>query len=321
MLLKFYILLSFVFVNAFAQTDEEICPKKEDIAPCSCDREGFSCLNAKSEDDIKRAFRAPVKQKATRGFWINGTPIKKISADTFNGFKIEGFHMEYNQIEEIENGAFSGSERTMRTLSADNNRIKSFNFKDLQKFSSLATVTFQKNNLQTIARYSFNNTNVKVINLVSNDISTVESFAFWGAKELRAVDLTFNDIEELAANSFSLSASGVMIGLTFNKIKKIDKKAFEGLNTINLDLRFNELTELDKDIFVPLILTAINHARKNKQPFVLQILTTGNPMSCTGCNAYRWLVEDAHLYSNIFTDFKCKDGRRLHELTLHSIGC
>ncbi|RWS05751.1 Leucine-rich repeat-containing protein 15-like protein [Dinothrombium tinctorium] len=280
--MTFYVILASLFIaSVVSQKDNEICPKLTDIAPCACDREGFSCLKAKTIEDIKKAFQAPSKQKAARGFWLNGTPITRIPKNLFNDYKIENMYMEFNQIREIEDGAFQGSENSLQILSLHENSMNSFPFDYLSKFQKLHSLVLE-------------------INLLFNKLSEVGEYAF-------------------AVNESNNPALLTLL-LAFNSISYIHETAFDNLIPAEIDLRFNSLRKLDANVFRPLFLRMLQYAVQTKSlPGV--VLTAGNPFTCRGCNDYLWLVRNKSLWSNVLPDFKCIDGTRLQQLTLEKIGC
>lgn len=109
------------------QSDDR-CPDPKEIEPCSCDLEGMSCFTIKTENELGKVFQAKSSIKAARAFWLNGTPIKVIKKETFNGYKFQHLYLDKNLIETIEPGALGGSEETLQSLSVYDNHLKEFPF-------------------------------------------------------------------------------------------------------------------------------------------------------------------------------------------------
>ena len=122
-------LITILVVTLIGVHADDRCPDAADIAPCSCDLEGISCFTVSTDADLAKVFQANTSVKAARAFWLNGTPIKKISKGTFNNYKFQHMYLDKNEIEEIEFGSFDGSEETLKSLSVYDNHLKVFPFR------------------------------------------------------------------------------------------------------------------------------------------------------------------------------------------------
>lgn len=108
----------FLIIALISYARGQNCPNAQEIAPCSCDREGIVCFKLDSLEQLERVFKAKIRQKAALAVRIIGTPIKSIDANTFNGFKVANYHIDNNkQLETVESGAFDGSENVLHSIS------------------------------------------------------------------------------------------------------------------------------------------------------------------------------------------------------------
>lgn len=233
-----------------------MCPKASEIAPCTCDREGISCFNAKSLEQFEATFKATSRRKAAKSVWLTGTPIHKIRSGTFNGYKVENYLLDMNaDLSEIESGAFDGSEKTLTTLSVYKNALTTFPFEDLKKFEKLAQLSLASNQIKAIPSMAFSNVpSLAKIVLINNKIKTIGRGAFVGLKNLQVIDMSQNSIEVLGPNSMStLSHAPIGINLGGNKIEQIFPTAFEHTEVGMLNLSSNSLKTLDARVFVPII--------------------------------------------------------------------
>ena len=151
------------------------------------------------------------------------------------------------------------------------------------------------------------------VTLRNNQITNVGKDAFNNIDTLVSIDLSHNSLTQLSAQSLSISSGGVMISLADNKISSIDKNAFLWTNLLQLDLSGNALKSLPPTTFYPVTKSlSLNHG----------VLILGdNPLSCKGCNEYKWIVDNARLFSRMLVEFECADGNTIPDLDYELIGC
>jgi Leucine-rich repeat (LRR) protein len=115
----------------------------------------------------------------------------------------------------LDESVFQGTETTLRNL-----EIRNFNI------SSIPDNVFNKLS------------NLRVLKLIKNGISLINSSAFAGQVQLTELNLTENLISLLLPNTFDKLASLEVLDLSRNKIAKIEDGLFKGLDSLKV-LRFS----------------------------------------------------------------------------------
>ncbi|KAI1309074.1 Oplophorus-luciferin 2-monooxygenase non-catalytic subunit [Halotydeus destructor] len=301
------VLLLVATLAVFSAVKGSTCPAADEIAPCSCDDEGISCYTITAIEQFERVFRANCSKKAAKAVWLIGTPLTKMAANTFNGYLFETISIDKNEIEFVESGTFEGTERGLKSLSLYGNKLTSFPFQDLIKFSRLTSLSLAANKIRTIPSGSLVNI-PSLIQLIlkDNEITTLGKQSFANCPNLKGVDLSGNKITSLGSSTFGRMRTA--INLQGNGIDFIHPEAFDDTELGALDLTDNKLETLDPRLFLRLL--------KNV------VLVGGNPFTCFGCAEWHWVVDNKDKFNQMFHEtFRCADGTTLEDLTLESIGC
>ncbi|XP_015794026.1 slit homolog 3 protein-like [Tetranychus urticae] len=195
--------LCLVFVSVHCEPDSADCPDPKSIEPCHCDREGISCFNSLDEQKLSQVFKVPNGYNAYRSVWITQNSIYNLTRNIFNGLRIQSFFIEENEIETVEEGAFTDSYEIVKQISLHRNKIKSFPFNELGLMEQLEKLTLSHNKLTTIPANSFSlATKLSAIDLSDNEIETLEPGAFFGMRNLQLILLGNNKLTQLPALSF-----------------------------------------------------------------------------------------------------------------------
>lgn len=131
MKMNFNLLIVSLFLIVYSvncELDADDCPEPELIKPCHCDREGLSCFNELTEDNLAKVFQVNSQFKAYRSVWITQNPIKQLTANIFNGYRVFNFLIEENDLETINEDTFSGSYPIIKEMSLYKNNISYFPF-------------------------------------------------------------------------------------------------------------------------------------------------------------------------------------------------
>lgn len=290
------------------------CPY-ENITPCTCDREGINCRKIKNDLEFNSVFKKFPSVEA-RNIWIQGTRITKLTKDVFPKVKVQNFYLDKNFIRKIESGTFDSSMDVVDILSLYANEIESFPFEDLQKFNKLRILNLGQNRLKYLPERCFSNhKSLKKIILIDNNLISIGQEAFFNLPSLYLLDLSGNELTSLEDRSFASNINDpyLEIDLSFNEISSISSTAFQGLKPHIINLDFNYLEVLEKDAFLPLF----EHLSSRKGSF---ISFKKNSFSCTGCS-YLWIVKLKDILESVVENFRCQDGRSLHDLTRINILC
>lgn len=192
----------------------------------------------------------------------------------------------------------------LRSLDVSNNFIEHL---PNTQFFKLDRLDLSSNHLKTVPQNL--NTMAPLLRDLILDGNKIESIYFTEKITLGSISLkNMPDLERLDAEAFSnvigvkVSPDGsgtcVDIHVSHNKnLREIDENAFEGVNLCQLDLSYNQL------ITIPRNLTEWNHVRE-------AIDLQGNPLSCN-C-ADQWMLDQIlnKLYANdehqfLLIDLKC----------------
>lgn len=195
-----------IAIVAGAAFADDSCPRPAEISPCTCDGEGLNCMGARTQQEIRQAFRANFKYGGVRSVWIQGTPLSDIPSDLFGTVKTQQFFVEINNVSTVDIKAFSASAKTLQVLSLFGNRIKTFPFNELNMFERLATLNLGRNLIETIPSGAFDHKNLYTIILAQNRISTIGMNAFANLPYLGRLEMGSNSLVTLGPMSFAFKS-------------------------------------------------------------------------------------------------------------------
>lgn len=104
--------------------------------------------------------------------------------------------------------------------------------------------------ITTINPYTFKNAkNLKVLNLISNNIKNVRKFTFAEANNLKQINLKFNRITDVEEYAFGGLAELQVLHLSYNHLKYLKKNAFSGASNLKeLSLDNNEISTIEDGV-------------------------------------------------------------------------
>jgi len=202
---------------------------------------------------------------------------------------LELVDLSSNQLVSIPDRSFS-SQRRLKELRIENNKISSLNEKTFTGLSKLQVLNLGHNLIDKLSNRVLKPLkHVKEIIIKQNRISEIESEAFIGLTELTVLDLSdnllesvpseaFKHLENLAElnlgknnfrvlpdSSFSQLLKMSSLDLSGNKIERIHEKAFLQLKSLNeLNLNDNELYQVPSHTFKTFDKLEILHIGQNK---------------------------------------------------------
>ncbi|XP_054164711.1 uncharacterized protein LOC128962363 [Oppia nitens] len=124
---------------------------------------------------------------------------------------------------------------------------------------------------------------------------------FYSLKHLQEITITNGELNYISDNSFYLkyhSNQSLIIDLSNNNLTQFSfgRHSLVGTNRpIELDLRDNQLTVLEREIFRPFL----SSNTKNS------INLSANPINCQDCHI-KWLVEDKHIFEDNVFEVRCQ---------------
>ncbi|XP_036369232.1 leucine-rich repeat-containing protein 15-like isoform X3 [Octopus sinensis] len=187
---------------------------------------------------------------------------------------VEYLYLQWNNIETIKEGAFTGLSN-LKELVLGANNIETIKEGAFTGLSNLKELDLSKNKISTIKDGTFKGlSNLKELNLGNNKISRIEKEMFQGLHNLEELDLSKNKISTikdgtfkglsnlkelyLRWNNISTIKEGVFTGLSNletlrlsnNKISRIEKEMFQGLHNLEkLYLSNNKISRIEKELF------------------------------------------------------------------------
>lgn len=211
----------------------------------------------------------------------------------------------------------------LTSINLSNNNIKTLDKLMFNKLKSLKTLNLSNNKLSKLDNIFGNLERLDYLNISINDITTIPKGVFVNMTYLRHLNASYNQITNIASGAFIYLNNLMYLDISHNRLTTIDMGSFSGLhklrnmnigynyvkpnkylmiNTpslIELDISFNELENLDVDLFSLQHLTSIN--------------IDGNKFSC------QLLIH----YINKFKQFRTKlqFGTEKDRSSLHGIHC
>lgn len=300
------------------------CPPPGTISPCTCDYSGINCMKAKTTESLQKAFGVAGPNEH-RGLWIQRTPVPSLPVGVFGNFKFAKAYIDLNKnLTSFSLEALANSKDTLEELSLFGNDLSRIDYDSLAMFASLETLNLAQNKITAIPTDAFKNANLGTLVLSKNPIEKIGAFAFAGLRSLDTLKMKETRIKSLDANSMSIFSHNpeLKIQIDLGRIESIHPKAFEKTFPLELTLSYNDLTSFPRDVFNPIIIGALQNVQKGVVSSLPKMLTRGNRFTCRGCD-YKWLLRLASntAMHRILSDFSCKDGTRLYNLTSSVIGC
>lgn len=133
---------------------------------------------------------------------------------------------------------------------AINSALSSIKKTDILNATELTYLDLFGNYITALASNVFEHAkNLERIQLSTNDLNTIEDFAFNGLNSLLSLHLSDNNITALKRNTFAGAANILAIYLVNNRIETIEDGAFNLPNLEQLELNNNRLNSLSDCIF------------------------------------------------------------------------
>ncbi|NXY89153.1 LRR70 protein, partial [Alcedo cyanopectus] len=235
--------------------------------------------------------------------------------------------LQKNRLSVLGSGTFLGM-MSLQTLNLANNRISRISDLAFHHLENLAYLFLEGNNLTLVPSNAIGRLkNLERLSLSHNPIGSIHPFAFkglnklrylslkhmnlkcialngfFGLNNLRQLILSYNDLENINSSTFTVLNSLMYLQLDRNKITSIGDGTFEkmGQSLKILSLAFNNITELQPEVFKPLV--SLTHLQVNYNPW---------NCSCNMLGLLNWLAS-----SPLSVKIHCQDplsvrGRPLH---------
>ena len=208
---------------------------------------------------------------ATSQGWFSGLPIRyptptlvdasSASIDSLTGIgnydwmrvPTKRLYLHYNQITNIESGAFTGL-GGLTSLSLDFNQIASIESGDFTGLGSLTQLTLQYNQIAGIESGDFNGLgSLTSLWVTNNQIAGIESGSFIGLDALTSLNLSSNRITSIESGDFAGLTSVTWLNLGSNQIASIESGSFAAMGQLTyLVFSGNQITSIESGDFAGL---------------------------------------------------------------------
>ncbi|CAH0546122.1 unnamed protein product [Brassicogethes aeneus] len=203
--------------------------------------------------DLRNSSVQSVKPKAFVGLIfmehlsLGNNEISNIFPGSFSGVKkIKTLDLDNNKINSLSDGGFTEL-INLEKLQLQNNQIAFMPTKAFTGLNNLVELNLQNNRISNVSAFSANLTNLKVLNLRENLITSLMGQEFYNLTSLRLLDLAWNKITipSISINPEPSGNSLVNLDLSHNQINKLNPDIFGTLQNLeNLDLSFNNIAEV-----------------------------------------------------------------------------
>ena len=307
------------------------CPPKESIYPCSCANltgSALHCIGKHINDE--NLASALSKKNVVFDFeliYIHNTSVENLTKDHFGLQTFKYIYLSENsELSKIDPMAFV--ESFNRSVKLGINRCPRISLNNIMNlannFLRLNTLDLSSNlftEIPTKAFQPFNNsqlgTQLQVILLDNNNITSIGSFAFLNLTNLISVHLINNKINKIQNNGLTIGKSirsyGPNINLSNNNLtsKSFLEKSIENVNDskIHIYLYNNPIDFLPKNVFKPYVhqkLVTLNFDRKNN-------------ITCD-CKM-KWIIELDYKDKSLFKSLYCQNfDKFIKEVQPYEIG-
>ncbi|XP_062120985.1 LOW QUALITY PROTEIN: leucine-rich repeat-containing G-protein coupled receptor 5 [Drosophila sulfurigaster albostrigata] len=170
--------------------------------------------------------------------WINDTELPR---------SMQILDFRANPLSTITNGAFRGMTKLRKLILSDVRTLR--NFPELEACHALEILKLDRAGIQDVpAKLCRQTPRLKSLELKTNSLKSIPNLN--SCRDLRLLDLSSNQIESLQGRPFFGLKQLHDLLLSYNRIKSLPQDAFQGIPKLQLlDLEGNEIAFIHKDAF------------------------------------------------------------------------
>jgi hypothetical protein len=199
------------------------------------------------------------KLKNLKSFKLNNSSLRVIRENSFSNLKkLEEIDVSGNKIRMIESRSFSTlTSLTSLNLAKNKIEVDELNEEDYEGLTNLKMLNLASNLIKSLNKSVFTHlVNLRTLSLESNQINSIERDAFKGLENLEDLNLGENKVNYIEDLSFSELQKLKKLILSGNKLAELSENIFSGLVSLNeLDLSKNSISEIDNKAFDPFLKT------------------------------------------------------------------
>lgn len=201
-------------------------------------------------DVLNSLISQPIKSFSV--YTINHT-LNSLPERLFQNFSsIEQIYICLPSLVEVEAEALVGLESSLKTLSLVNSQLRAVPKASLHKLKSLSVLDLQSNAIREVESYAFYGLPLVSLNLQSNLIHSLHEFSFGGLENtLVELVLIDNKLERFPLHAFRRLRRLETLKLQSNRISEIPDDGFTRFTVLKvLDLQSNRFDHLDGRSFI-----------------------------------------------------------------------
>ena len=167
-----------------------------------------------------------------------------------NFTKLNLLNLAYNNISKIVDDAFDRCCQNLQTLLLQGNKLATIESRMLMGLDKLKYLYLQKNQLTEVPSDFVYHHKLERLDLSTNQITQLETYAFSLLTDLKYLHLQQNKIFKIQDNAFDNLRSLEWLELMENKIETLNESMFYELRSlIHLDLNFNNISLIQEGAF------------------------------------------------------------------------
>ncbi|XP_066470961.1 leucine-rich repeat-containing protein 70 [Tiliqua scincoides] len=216
---------------------------------------------------------------------LQSNRLSILGSGTFFGMiSLRILNLANNKISRISNAAFHHLDN-LTCLYLEGNNLTCVPSNAFEELNNLERLSLSQNPIGSIPPFAFKGLEkLEYLSLRSANITTISVNGFSGLNNLKKLVLSNNNLENVTSSTFALLDNLMFLQLDRNKIIYIADNTFEkmGSSLKILNLAFNNIIDLQSDVFKPLVSLTLLQANNN-------------PLNCS-CRLYElinWLVSSS----------------------------
>ncbi|RWS30041.1 chaoptin-like protein [Leptotrombidium deliense] len=178
--------------------------------------------------------------------------VTKLPNALFANASVERIQISLTSLEDISEGSFLGVETKLKSLSITNSKLKSVPQSAISVLKELQSLDFDTNDISEVESYAFYGLPLVSLNLQRNKISSLLEYSFGGLENsLEELVLINNKLVNFPLTALRRLRKLSTLKLLGNEIREISDDGFTRFTALqNLDLNSNRISQLNDRSFI-----------------------------------------------------------------------